>query len=135
MKYIDLDSCEVVGEKIVCDYKKPALEQDPTTVIGLGKVTKKDDEFVVEAPPYTAHDVGISIPLGPLPGAPSVEFAIGVGFPFTIFPIPTRWVDRMGQSWLPSPLSGGEEDKFQGIPDVKAVQPDELVRDVTYPKR
>jgi len=138
MKYIDLDSCIIQDDKIICDYKKPKFEQDPT-IIGRGDVVKytadSREEFRVEAPPYTAHDIGISIPFGPAPGAPSLEISTGIAFPFTIFPIPSKVVDRMGQSWIPLPFQAGPEDKFQGLPDISAESPSELATEVVNPKK
>ena len=130
MRFIDLDSCKVEFDKLICDIDKAKFKQD-VEITGRGTlVTEDKKEFEVEAPPYTAQDIGISVPIGPLPGAPSISATVGVGFPYTIFPIPTRLVDRMGQSWSPMPIQAGPEDKWQGLPDVRLLTPEEFVKEI-----
>lgn len=124
MKLVDLDSCVVENDKLVCNLKKPKFNQDGETILaGRANITGNDEEFKVEAAPYIDASIGVSLPT--FPGGPSITFDVGPSFPWTIFPIPSRWVDRAGQSWLPLPFEGGPEDKFQGIPPVKYVPPEE----------
>jgi hypothetical protein len=127
---VNLESCRVKDHKITCELDDQFYQD--ATISGRGIVKKRgvisgDEEFEVEAPPYQSNSVGISIPLGPAPGAPSVEFETGLDFPITIFPIPTRVADRLGQAWMPSPLSGGKEDDYlPWIIPVRIVTPNEV---------
>lgn len=133
MKLIDLDSCYVENDKIICDLKKPKFQQNGEHIIaGRSNIASSDDNFMVEAAPYADGAVGISLPT--FPGGPYINFDVGASFPWTIFPIPTKVVDRIGQAWIPSPIKGGPEDEFQGLPRLKVEKPDEFIKNITIEK-
>src|SRR5580704_405022 len=113
---VDLESCEVVDKKIICDLEDRFHQKRkihiPTRDSGV--IKDGDEEFFVEAAPYFDGNIGVSIPIAPgLPSSPYIDLGGGLSLPFTILPLPKKWVDRMGDKWLPSPIELGPEDKFE----------------------
>jgi hypothetical protein len=77
--------------------RREVLRTSPEKIMsrGIGEI----DGTLVEAVPYITGDVGVSIPMGPLPGAPSIEFSAGPDFPLTIFPIPYHILNFLSDPW------------------------------------
>jgi hypothetical protein len=109
---VDLSTCKVKKDKVECDLA------DKTIIAGRSE--GRIDDFFLFALPYVGGSVGVGIPI--FPGGPTIDLSGDLDFPFTIFPLPKKVIDRLGNAWLPVLFPQGKEDDYQTLPT-----PEELI--------